>query len=390
MRNKNIFVIENTEIGWHLALSIFLTNLLKHYKKSDAFSYSLICGKVEDIENIWPIQQIFDIYTTNTWLYSVKDNLLFSWRTLLNLIRFNKKARIDIIHAFYPNSSLLWAVIFKMFFSWKTRIIYDIRSPWIEMSFANNHISQKRDLIKWLMHLSEYILIRFVSEFVFITEWTRNYYLRKYKLKDTIRSTIIPSGVSVNEFQIPLSNEKRQGIQKEYHTQDWEVIIGYIWTISRMRKLDWFIQDNSKIIKDSNYRIIFIWDGDGFESLKISIQDSKIEDKVILLWKKSRKEIPQYIQSFDYWLCHLPDIFVFQNSFPLKILEYLSAWKRSLCTNIKAHKEIHKMFPEWIVLYENEIPKNLKVWEVDNWNNKVVNFDWNSLVNRYIAIYGNL
>lgn len=388
MHKKNIFIVQNTELGWHLALSVFLTNLLKRYKKEELFDYTLICWKIENEAECTFLQDNkIKVHTTETWLYKIKDNILFSWRTFKILLNSHKVRKIDIIHAFYPNSSLLWSALFKLFISWKTKIFYDVRSPWIEMSFANNHLSKKSNIVRNIMHFSEFVLIRFVSEFIFITEWTREYYKKTYKLWDNISSTIIPSGVSVWDFSKPVNPETREKILWEYWWDQWDKVIGYVGNISNIRELDQFLKNNAQWIIDSKYKLIIIWDWDWLEPIRTVIKDNSLDSKVFLLGKKLRTEIPDYIQTFDYWLCHLPDIFVFQNSFPLKVLEYLSAWKPVLCSIIKAHTSIATNFREQIILYDSvidfwQIPEN-RTWRSD----EIFSYDWSNLYKKYTGIY---
>ena len=180
MLMKIIFILENTEIWWHLALSVFLTSLLHTYQWWKYFDFNLICGSIENENEISHLREnIHRIFPTKTWLYSIKDNILFSWRSFKILFQENKKNKIDIVHCFYPNSSLLAGILFKLFVSKKTKILYDVRSPWIEMSFANKWISKKKAFIKYIMHFEERILTKFVDYFVFITEWTKEYYKKK-------------------------------------------------------------------------------------------------------------------------------------------------------------------------------------------------------------------
>ncbi|MEI8008543.1 MAG: hypothetical protein WCI00_03865 [bacterium] len=71
-----------------------------------------------------------------------------------------------------------------------------------------------------------------------------------------------------------------------------------------------------------------------------------------------QSEVINHIQLFDYGLCHLPDIFVFRNSFPLKILEYLAAGKKVLCSTIKTHLILKQNFENEIIIYQKYIKFN--------------------------------
>ena len=375
---KRIFILENTEIWWHLALSTFLTNLLSKYQWWDDFDFNLICWKIENESEISEIKKnISKIFTTQTWLYSIKDNILFSWRAFKMLVKEHNKQKINIVHCFYPNSSLFAGVLFKILISWKVRLIYDVRSPWIEMSFANKWISRKKMFIKHIMHLEERILTKFVNHFVFITEWTKDYYGKRYHIKLKNNYSVIPSWVDVAKFNVSLSTEARTSLQVSLWIDEKDIIIGYIGNMSSMRELPRFIEDNLQGIQQFSWKFLFIGDGNDVGNIKDIITKNDLWDKFIFLDKMPQSEVIQYIQLFDYWLCHLPNIFVFRNSFPLKVLEYLAAGKKILVSDIKTHREIRCSFPNEVTVYDTSINywslnkltirANEKIWLYDRW-----------------------
>lgn len=387
---KNIFIIQNTEIWWHLALSIFLTNLLWFYDNKK-YNLNLICWKIDNEDEIKDIKNNFNIFVLNTWLYKISDNIRFAYNTLKILIKENKRQNIDILHCFYPNSSLMWIFFFKIFFNRKVKVIYDIRSPWIEMSFFNNHLSKNKWLIKNIMHLSEYFLIRQVDYFVFITKWLKDYYNTKYNLNLNNNFSIIPTWVNVQKFNIELNNIDKNTILNELNINNNEVIIWYVWTLNKLRELSNFIQNNIEWIKNENIKFIFIWEWDDKGKIEKIIVENNIDDKFIFLWKMPQSDLIKYIQVFDYWLAHIPKLFIFENSFPLKILEYLASWKKILATDLKAHLEIQKDFEREVIIYKDKIVfSELKKEKNHDLNNKIYNYDWNSLYGKYWVIYEKL
>lgn len=387
---RNIFIIQNTEIWWHLALSIFLTNLLWFYNK-DKYNLNLICWNIDNEEEIIDIKTKFSIFVLDTWLYKILDNLKFSYKALFILIKENRKQKIDILHCFYPNSSLMWIIIFKLLFNRKVKVIYDVRSPWIEMSFFNNHLSKKKWFIKKLMHFSEYFLISFVDYFVFITDWLKDYYQKQYNLKLNNNFNIIPSWVNVNKFNINLKENEKQILLRELNIKEEELVIWYVWTLSKLRELSKFVKNNISWIRDSNIKFLFIWEWDDKNELMNIIDKNNISKKFIFLWRMKQSNLIKYVQIFDYWLAHIPKLFIFENSFPLKILEYLASWKKILWTDLNAHIEIKKEFENEIIIYKNKVDfSKLKKEKNHNLNKIIYSYDWSNLYNKYEIIYNEM
>src|SRR3989338_25772 len=165
---KRIFIIQNTPLNEPLPLSVYLTSLLSHLKKTKDFELNLIIAE----SKIVPEQikkNINNIYQIKGSTYSIKDNVKFSRQAYNILKKEDKMKRIDIIHCFYPNSSLLGAVLFKKIKNDKTRIIYDVRSPWIEMSIDRGHVKNLTSVYKFILYTQERRLCRNVDGFIFIT-----------------------------------------------------------------------------------------------------------------------------------------------------------------------------------------------------------------------------
>ena len=83
----------------------------------------------------------------------------------------------------------------------------------------------------------------------------------------------------------------------------------------------------------------------------------------------------------------MPNIFIFENSFPLKVLEYLSSSKRVLASDIYAHREIKKIFHEEIILYKEKINFHELERAPDAFNQKIYDYDWKNLYKQYKVIY---
>ncbi len=395
---KRIFVIQNTELNSHLPLSVYLTGLLINFKKDEFIQknieFNLIISKTEKVPD--EIKEFCSsIHQINTSLYRVKDNLKFSFQTFKILKKENKKNKIDIVHPFYPNSSLLGSVMFKILINSKVKIIYDIRSPWIEMIFARKHIKSSLTYsLKKILYLEERLLLFFVNYFIFITPGLKNFYKKKFKL-NRLKRSIIPSGVDTKVFKSYKNKKYITNLKKRFGYKRNHIVIGHVGTVCYSRRLDQFLDIFEKAYqKNKNLRLFFLGGGADEGRLK-KIVLSKNLDKVITFHPKTiHSNVPKFISLFDYGLCHLADIFVYRNSFALKILEYLSCKKPVLVSDIKTHREIKKDFenslnnpviiyqnPEDISRLRNNVQYNFK---------KIRDYSWNNLTKKYLSIWNNL
>lgn len=353
-----VFFIQNTGLNQKNPISLATqVRLVNFYKAgfNKIFDYNLILSKsVEVPGDIRKLGKTF--YELPGTMYGVWSNILFSIKTLIILFREHREFPIDILHCSYPNSSLLPSVVFKLFISRKTKILYNVRSPWIEMIFARKHIRTRFDnLLKWLLHIEEFFLVRFVDLLLTNTSGIDQYYSQKYRLKN-IRREYIPGPIDLNLFK-PQQFDLHELLQitKE------NIIIGYIGTIDPSRRIDQFIEYFYRTLDQiPNMVLLFIGWGPDIPRLQDIIEKLAIKDKVFFLPPVPYKEVPKYISGFTLGLCHLPDEFVYRHSYPQKIQEYLACKVPVLASNIKAHKDMaHDLQGIYIYNDSNDLTKIL-------------------------------
>ena len=335
---KRIFIIQNTPLDKPLPLSVFLTNLLNRFPHYQDLEINLIAGGTDAIPK-GVLALCRKVYTLPTSTYSIKDNIKFSLKVLGILKREHRHTPIDTIHCFYPNSSLLGAVLFKRFHHKEVSLIYDIRSPWIEMSLARGFVARWiSSLYKGILYLEERILARRVDHFVFITDGLAHYYKKKIHINHSKGVTILPTGVDLELFQ-----PRETDIREQYRVKDSDTLIVSVGGIAKIRQLDRFLHlFHEATTRKKFLKLMFVGDGDALEELKGLTAQLGISHKVIFTGSVPHREVPRYICAADFGLAHIPDLQVYRSSFALKILEYLGCGVPVLATRMEAHKEIKK------------------------------------------------
>ncbi len=379
---KRVFIIQNTPLGAPLPLSVYLTDLLRHFKKNDEFEINLIVGKSESIPK--EIKELCGrIYQFNGSTYSIKDNFNFSFFVNKVLKDENKKKKIDIVHCFYPNSSLLGGVMFKRK-NKGVKLIYDIRSPWIDMSIERGFINKGiAPLYRWALYSEERLLGRYVDKFIFITEGLKDYYNNDCRIGRGKPFLVSPSGIDTRKFQ-----RVKTDIRKKFGIKNNDVLIGSVGGIAKIRKLDGFLELYKEVVaKNKGVQLMFVGEGDALTDLKSRTMELGLGANVIFVGSIPHNEVPKYLSAFDFGLCHLPNIFIYENSVPLKVLEYLSCGVPVLASELKAHFKMSKKI-KGVYVYKNaedilNFLKEKKRVKVD-----LKGYDWRDIAEEYEKIWG--
>lgn len=384
---KRIFIIQNTPLNEPLPLSICLTRLLECFKKDNAFEFNLIVGKSNKIPP--SIKKLCNkIYQFNASTYSIKDNLKFSYEVYKILKKENQISKIDIINCFYPNSSLLGAVLFKKFSNNQTRIVYTLGSPWIEMSIERGFINKNlAGAYKSLLYSEEKYLCKYVDAFMFVTKDMGKYYKRKLKLRKDQYSDVGFSGVDLDLFKPAKTNIRdKHGIKKD------EILIGSVGGMAKIRKLDKFLDTFNYLLEHKlNAKMMFIGEGDALDGLKKRVAELNLSKRVIFVGKINQSEVPKYISAFDYGLCHLPRIFIYEYSFPLKVLEYLACGVPVLASELSTHISTSKKL-RGVFIYKNaeDILRIINSRKKVDLRQNLNEYSWESIAKKYIDIYRRL
>ena len=379
-----VCIAQNVSLSDHLALSTYLRSISKYLAKQEDIELTLLTLKGSRIPK--DLSQSVDIHEINGDLYSIKGNMKYAFGLYKKLKEIDKKEKIDIIHCLYPNSSVLGAALFKRT-SPKTKIIYDIRSPWIEMSIEKGSIPKSVVLAyRRIAYLGENFLTHYVDGFIFITEGLKKFYEKKIKL-DSKPVDIIPSGVDLNLF----SKRDPSIIRDKYNLKEDDFLIGYVGGISKMRELDFILKAFKELNKtNKNYKLMFVGDGDDKKHLETLVKELQVENNVIFTGRVLYEEVPYYMSAFNVGLCHLPDKLVFRYSFPMKVLEYLACGTPVLASDIEAHREIAKKINN-IYLYNSIISFINKFEDVCyEKNNNIEKYNWKNICKEIEKVWKNV
>ncbi|MDD5039760.1 MAG: glycosyltransferase family 4 protein [Patescibacteria group bacterium] len=387
---RHVCIVQNVELGSTFALSVFITNLLKCSLTTNTHIDLIVANATDAPQEL--LNRVNGLYITKTSLYSIIDNVLFSIKVLFFLKKIHKKNRIDIIHCIRPNSSLLGAVLFKVFIFQKIKIIYNVRSPWIDVAVLRKHINPiYASIFRTIAYFSEYILSKFVWRFVFVSNTLRDLYIKKLRLKNK-EVFVIPPGVDTQQFHYVRCEE----IKKSLAGSPKNIVIGFVGGFAYERDLIFIVQAFKHLLAHhSQYKLVFVGDGPAKNDLESLSHSLGISKSIIFTGRVQHDDVPKYISSLDVGICHLPDNLAYRCSFPLKILEYLACNVPVLASDIIAHREIAKELSN-VYLYNFSVDSFIEKLLEISFNTKkssheareaIQAYDWTVLAKQYNTIY---
>jgi glycosyltransferase involved in cell wall biosynthesis len=379
-----VCIAQNVNITEHLALSTYLRNISNYLAQKDNIEIILLSQKGSHITKQLP--ENIKLYEINGNLYSIIGNIRYCLGLNGKLREINEEKRIDIIHCLYPNSSLVGAFLFKRATP-AVKILYDIRSPWIDMSVKRGSVNRYiSSIYKKAAYFSEKRLSHHADGFIFITKGLQEFYSDKINPRSK-PVAIIPSGIDLELF----SKKSASKIRDKYNLDDNNFVIGYVGGISRTRRLDFVLRVFSNI-PNAEYRFMFVGDGDDRKRLETLAKDLRIQDRVIFTGSVPYERVPSYISAFNAGLCHLPDELIFRYSFPMKILEYLACGIPVLASKIDTHQNISRILSN-VHIYNSPESFIQKAEEISLKQSVEVNLEqyrWESICNSIVRMYEQL
>ena len=152
------------------------------------------------------------------------------------------------------------------------------------------------------------------------------------------------SGVSTNVFD-PTGYDKKV-LRQAYGLGDKFVVfyhgsLGASLCNAKMRGI--FDSISSIELLKSRYPDLILFllgDSRSFDTLNKIIVDCGVQGRVILHDKVPYEEVPKYIAMSDVCLVPIPNLPIWRNQCPLKLLEYASMGKTIIATDITAHRSV--------------------------------------------------
>lgn len=151
------------------------------------------------------------------------------------------------------------------------------------------------------------------------------------------------SGVSTASFNP--ENFDEAGLRKR-HGLDHKFVVFYHGSLGdslmygQSRGIPASIKSMEILKKRSDLTLFLLGDGRSFHWIKKLVEECGVNDKVILHDKVKYEDVPAYIALSDVCLTPLPNLRIWRNQCPLKLLEYMAMEKVVIATDIPANRYI--------------------------------------------------
>ncbi len=367
------------------SVNILINSLLE----SDLVELSIICSSPRKKINSDHLRERFQHKNirrvrviTNISTYSLKDNLRFMLRSIPLLHEIHDQHPINVIHARYPFSSILAAIFARKLGvkgNTNTKIIYDIRNPWIDSIFEMKRVSGRyAQILRAVIHWVERFSLSQANGYIFMNDALKDYYASKFGDFTKEKSYLCLNGeFEENRFgntlktlksyltdvlpdDQPQNTEKRVSrpivipISEEERWKKRPIRLGYVGSMEKWRNLDFLIQMMSAVTEEyPKAHLVFVGSGAHLEELKALTSELRLDDNVFFLGAKKVEDLPYYYQTFDVGISHLPKSLTGWLATPLKVLEYLYFNVPVLASNVPAHSRIrNELDGQGVFLYD--------------------------------------
>ena len=233
-----------------------------------------------------------------------------------------------------PQSPVLLSTIPMRLFpkSRRPKVVLDIRSTPVEKTLSST----------LLFDIGVSVGRKISDGITIITPMMRTEVCNRFQI-DPSSVGIWPSGVSPifkPEKYDPVALRKAFGLNNKfvvlYHGS-----LGVSFESSRARGIIQSIESIKELKgKYPDLVLYMLGNGSAFPVLNKIILDLGVQDRVILHDKVAYEEVPKFVAMCDVGLVPLPDVDIWRNQCPLKLIEYGAMGKVIIATDIPAHRYV--------------------------------------------------
>ncbi|WP_134482627.1 glycosyltransferase family 4 protein [Candidatus Nitrosocosmicus franklandus] len=219
-----------------------------------------------------------------------------------------------------PGEPVIISYTFARLFRPK-KIIFDYRDQWEDYA-----INQSRSSIyKLLYGMLKSLITKYYKKSDYVVTVTEA--LSDDLLSRGIKKVkIIPNGADVNIFKPQQDTKLKCQTRKKFGIDDNDFVLVYSGMIGLYYKLDVVIKALKSLLNDmTNIKLIVIGDGSNLEQYLDLVRDLGLNENVLYLGKKDRKdEIVEILNSADIGIIPYDSNPLWNNAIPSKSLEYLA------------------------------------------------------------------
>ena len=242
------------------------------------------------------------------------------------MFRVLQKSRYDFILIKDKFVSALMAIVASKIFD--VKFIY-----WLSYPFPEYFLYQLKEgiarypLIYWVKgHLLKFLLYRIIMPF------SDHIFVQTEQMKKDIvlqgisqeKMTPVPMGVSTKEIPFFGYKSEQNGLNKEK-------IVLYLGTLSKERKMDFFIRAFEKVLrKEKNAKLYLVGSGDDQSDEQLLKDEAKrhgIGNAVLITGFLPQQEAWQYVKDADVCVSPLYPTPIYNCGFPTKLIEYMAMGK---------------------------------------------------------------
>jgi glycosyltransferase involved in cell wall biosynthesis len=152
------------------------------------------------------------------------------------------------------------------------------------------------------------------------------------------RSQLVPNGVDTKLFHI----HNTEVLKKELGTNQ-EFVLGFVGVLSNWVDFNpTFVAIRSLLNSGYKIKMLIIGDGYKLKDFKDSAEKNGVFEDVLFIGSVLTTELPLYISCMDVCMISRKTTVDSQNSFPLKLLEYMACGKPVISAELKGVREVMK------------------------------------------------